>query len=99
LLRPELAFASHQCAIFSQNPKRINEITVGKIGRYLEVTRYKGYFLNRNNTKNSDCYMDAYFAGLWNPYEAQDHTTLKSRKGNVITFFGSPVLWVSKLHT
>jgi hypothetical protein len=31
--------------------------------------------------------------------EAQDNTTLKSRKGYVITFCGCPVLWASKLQT
>jgi hypothetical protein len=78
---------------------RIHEISVRKIGRYLQGTRDKGYFLNPNNTKNLDCYVDADFAGLWNPYEAQDPTTLKSRTGYVITFCGCPVLWASKLHT
>jgi hypothetical protein len=97
--RPELAFSSHQCARFSQNPKRIHEIAVRKIGRYLQGTRYKGYFLNPNNTNNLDCYVDADFAGLWNPDEAQDPTTLKSRTGYVITFCGCPVLWASKLQT
>jgi hypothetical protein len=95
--RPELAFASHQSARFSRNPKRINEITVRNIGRYLHGTRYTGYFLNPNNTKNLDCYVDADFSGLWNPDEAQDPTTLKSRTGYVITFCGCPVIWASKL--
>jgi hypothetical protein len=96
---PELSFASHQRARFSQNPKRIHEIAVRKIGRYLQGTRDKGYFLNPNNTKHLDCYVDADFAGLWNPDEAQDPTTLKSRTGYVITFCVCPVLRVSKLQT
>jgi hypothetical protein len=70
LSRPELAFASHQCTIFSQNPKRVHEIAVRKIGRYLQGTRDKRYFLNLNNTHNLDCYVDVDFAGLWNPDEA-----------------------------
>jgi hypothetical protein len=98
--RPELAFASQQCARFSQHPKRVHEIAVRKIGRYLQGTRDKGYFfLYPNNTKNLDCYVDADFAGLWNPDEAEDPTTLKSRTGYVITFCGCPVLWASKLQT
>jgi hypothetical protein len=75
--RPELAFVSHQCTRFSQNSERIHEIEVRKIRRYLQGTRDKGCFLNPNNTKNLDCYVDADFAGLWNPDEAQDPTTLK----------------------
>jgi hypothetical protein len=97
--RPELAFASHQCGRFSKKPKRIHEIAVRKIGRYLQGTRDKGYFLNPNNTNNLDCYVDADFAGLWNPNEAQDPTTLKSRTGYVIHFCGYPVIWASKLQT
>jgi hypothetical protein len=95
--RPELAFASHQCARFSQNPKISHEIAVRKIGRYLQGTRDRGYFLNPNNTKNLDCHGDADFAGLWNPDEAQDPTTFKSITGHAIAFYGCPVLWASKL--
>jgi hypothetical protein len=103
--RPELAFASHQCAIFSQNPKRVHEIAVRKSGIYLQGTRDKGYFLNSNNAKNLDCYVDADFAGLWNPDEAEDPTTLKSRTGYVIAFCGythgpiGMIAWPQKAHT
>jgi hypothetical protein len=31
--------------------------------------------------KNLDCYVDADFAGLWDPDEAEDPTTMKSRTG------------------
>jgi hypothetical protein len=41
--------------------------------------------------------VDADFAGLWNPDEAQDPTTLKSRTGYGITLYGCPVLWASEL--
>lgn len=43
--RPDIAFAVHQCARFSSNPKRVHEIAVRRIVRYLKGTKDKGYIL------------------------------------------------------
>ena len=43
--------------------------------------------------------MDAGFCGLHGYEDEQDPTSVKSRTGFVLTLFGCPVLWQSKLQT
>ncbi|MEL6804414.1 MAG: hypothetical protein AAFO91_11625, partial [Bacteroidota bacterium] len=62
--RPDLAYAVHQCARFSVNPREVHADAVRHIGRYLIQTRDKGLILNPT-TDSFDCYVDADFAGLW----------------------------------
>jgi hypothetical protein len=98
--RPDIAFAVHQCARFSQNPMRIHEIAVRRIVRYLHGTSDRGYILRpTSESHNLDCYVDADFAGLWDFEGSDDPNSVKSRTGYVITFANCPVLWVSKLQT
>jgi hypothetical protein len=98
--RPDIAFAVHQCARFSVDPKRIHEIAVRRIVRYLHGTRDKGYILRpASSSRTLDCYVDADFAGLWDLESSDDPNSVKSRSGYVITFATCPVLWVSKLQT
>jgi len=67
--------------------------------RYLKATRTQGYIINPSAEKRLDCYVDADFAGMWNPEDSDDPSSVKSRTGYVITFANCPVLWVSKLQT
>jgi hypothetical protein len=97
--RPDIAFAVHQCARFSSNPKRIHEIAVRRIVRYLKGTKEKGYILRPSTTRTLDCFVDADFAGLWSSELANDPISVKSRTGYVITFANCPILWSSKLQT
>ena len=46
-----------------------------------------------------DCYLDADFAGLYGHEDVQDPHCARSRTGFVITAFGCPVLWNSRLQT
>ena len=39
--RPDIAYALHQCARFSHNPKRCHEVGLKHISRYLQVLRIK----------------------------------------------------------
>ena len=99
--RPDISFATHQCARFSACPKLIHEIAVKRIVRYLKGTRDQGYKIASKLEKKVDCYVDADFCGMWNNADddGEDSTICRSRTGFVILFAGSPLLWSSKLQT
>jgi hypothetical protein len=97
---PDIAFSVHQCARFSVAPKRLHEIAVRRIVRYLKGTKDQGYILQPSSTHhNLDCYVDADFAGLWSSANSQDPISVKSRTGYIITFASCPVLWSSKMQS
>lgn len=98
--RPDIAFAVHQCARFSHDPKQSHAIAVKRILRYLKGTKDKGMILSpSNNDFEVNCYVDADFAGLWGVEYDQDPVCVKSRTGFLIMFMGCPLHWVSKLQT
>jgi hypothetical protein len=98
--RPDIAFAVHQCARFSVAPRRLHELAVRRIVRYLKGTRDKGYILTPSTSPpNLDCFVDADFAGTWTTATSHDPSSVKSRTGYVITFASCPVLWCSKLQS
>ena len=95
--RPELAFAVHQCARFSSNPRTSHAKAIRLIGKYLQGTKDRGIILSP--TEHSfESYVDADFCGLWNPETAMyDKMTSKSRTGFVINYAGCPLTWASRL--
>jgi len=97
--RPELAFAVHQCARFSSNPRTSHAKAIRMIGKYLQGTKERGIILNP--TQHSfESYVDADFCGLWNPETAMyDPMTSKSRTGFVIMYAGCPLTWASRMQT
>ena len=97
--RPDIAFAVHQCARFTHCPKRVHEVALKRIGRYLRGTKERGMIIRPSDDLKLDLYVDADFAGLWNSEDANDPTSVKSRTGYVITLGGVPVLWGSKLQS
>ena len=97
--RPDIAFAVHQCARFTHNPKRSHEKAVLQICRYLQGTKDKGLILKPTKSLSLECYADADFAGLYGVEDHQDPICVKSRTGYVITFASCPLLFVSKLQT
>ena len=97
--RPDCAFAIHQVARYTFEPKKSHEVAVKRIGRYLKGTMDKGLILDPSDDLSIDCYPDADFAGLWGHEHPQDPHCVKSRTGYVITLANCPVLWVSKLQT
>ena len=44
-----------------------------------------------------EVYVDADFAGNWDPKEYEDRDTARSRHGYIITYAGCPILWKSQL--
>jgi hypothetical protein len=63
--RPDIAFATHQCARFTHNPKKSHARAVKRIARYLIGTRDKGLKIKQSKELCVDCYCDADFAGLF----------------------------------
>ena len=97
--RADLAFAVHQCARFSANPKLSHERALKRIVRYLKGTKDKGIILSPDPKKGITCYVDADFAGGY-CNETKDHPiSVYSRTGYVLVYFGCPLIWVSKLQS
>ena len=46
--RPDIQFAVHQCARFSENPKKSHKIAAKRIVRYLHQTKDQGIILKPN---------------------------------------------------
>jgi len=97
--RPDIQFAVHQAARFSHCPKKSHAQAVKRIVRYLVGTADKGILFEPNLDEGLDTYVDADFAGLYGYEEEQDPVSVKSRTGYVLTLFGCPIIWASKLQT
>ena len=90
--RPEIAYAVHQCARFTHNPKASHAKAVKRICRYLKGTRDQGMILTPSKECLAvDCYVDADFAGQWNSEDPQDPLCVKSRTGYVLMVADCPV--------
>ena len=97
--RPDIAYAVHQCARFSANPKKSHALAIQHIVRYLVGTKDKGLLLNPAGTE-FNVYVDSDFCGTWDRATAgSDAMTAKSRSGHVITYANCPISWSSKLQT
>ena len=100
LTRPDISVSVHQCARFSESPKRSHAEAVKRIGRYLLAMRDKGLIIRPNTDWHFECWVDADFAGNWRPDDAHiDPMTSKSRSGWIVRFAGTPITWASKMQT
>ena len=63
--RPDISVSVHQCARFSENPRKSHAEAVKRIGRYLLHTRDKGLIIRPNDLWQFDCWVDADFVGNW----------------------------------
>ena len=98
--RLDISVSIHQCARFSESPKRSHAEAIKHIGRYLLATRDKGLVIQPNNDWHFDCWVDSDFAGNWCQADAHtDPMTSKSRSGWVVWFAGAPITWASKMQT
>ena len=71
-VRPNITMAVHQCARFSVDPKWSHELAVMRIGRYLLSSRDKGMIFTPDKEKGLEVFVDADFAGGWDPTTADD---------------------------
>ena len=98
--RLDISISVHQCARFSERPKRSHAEVVKRIGWYLLATRDKGLMIHPNNQWHFECWVDADFAGNWHQQDAHiDPMTSKSRSGWIVHFTGAPITLVSKMQT
>jgi hypothetical protein len=98
--RSDIAFANHQCARFSSDPRVPHGMAVKRIAMYLKKTLNQGTVIRPNNKELTlDCYCDADFAGLFAVEDPEDPRCTRSRTGFVITLGGTPVIWASRLQT
>ena len=70
--RPEIQFATHQLARFSENPKMSHEKAAKRVVRYLKGTLDEGMMLKPDHSQGLTCHADADFAGNWTPEQALD---------------------------
>ncbi|MGL5934409.1 MAG: Ty1/Copia family ribonuclease HI, partial [Cetobacterium sp.] len=96
--RPDIAYATHQIARFVSKPKIEHTKAVEWLTRYLMGTRNRGYIIKPDRSKSVEIYVDADFAGNWDPDLAGvDPDTARSRHGFVVFLAGVPLLWKSSL--
>jgi hypothetical protein len=98
--RPDIAYATHQLARFSSDPKESHGDAVIWLARYLKGTRDCGIILDPKKSDGLEVYADADFVGNWHKETAHlDIGTAKSRSGYIIQLFSCPLIWHSKLQT
>ena len=97
--RPDISYATHQCARFTENPKVEHGKAVRWIARYLKGTRNEGIIMQPKVSNDLELYVDADFAGNWVKTESSDRDTARSRHGYVVMYHGCPLLWKSQLQT
>ena len=96
--RPDIAYATHQIARFVSKPKIEHTEAVEWLTRYLIGTRNRGYIIKPDPNKSVEIYVDADFAGNWDPELAGvDPDTACSRHGFVVFLAGAHLLWKSSL--
>ena len=97
--RPDIAYATHQCARFTENPRVEHGQAVRWIARYLKGTINEGIIMTPIKDEDLRSYVDADFSGNWSKDEAGDRDSARSRHGYVIMYHGCPLLWKSQLQT
>ena len=98
--RPDITYATHQCARFTEYPRKPHAKAVEHIIKYLKRTKHQGILMKPDTTKSLEEDDDADFS--WNWYKdttIHDASTAKSRTGFIIMYVGCPILWCSKLQT
>ena len=99
--RPDISFATHQCARFAAAPKNSHSHAVRWLGRYLLHMKKKGIRFHPDITCGLEVFVDASFAGNRDKKDAQtgDRDTARSRHGYIILYCGCPLIWKPQLQT
>ena len=97
--RPDIAFAVHQCAGFSANPKRYHEEAVKHVCQYLYLTHDHGLICKPKPDGKLNAYCDSDFAGMWHKNTSHLCESILSCTEYVVMFCRCPILWASKLQT
>ena len=95
--RLDLAYSAHQAARFVEDPKLEDGEAVQWMGKYIHGTIGKGLLMTPKRDEGLEVFVDADFAGNWDPLDTTNRDTARSRHGYVITYHGMPILWKSQL--
>jgi hypothetical protein len=75
--RPDISFVVHQLVRFVTNPRESHGIAIKYLGQYLLHMLHKGITLNPKQPLELITYVDADFAGTWDPkHAANDPNTV-----------------------
>ena len=98
--RSDIAYITHQCARFAENPKESHAKAIRWLARYLKGTRDKGLIIKPKRDKGLEVYVDADFSGNWDPKAPEmDRDTARSRHGYIVMYQGCPIIWKSQMQT
>ena len=95
--RLDIAYAAHQCARFSSDPKIELVEAIEYIIAYLSVIEDKGIIMQPTSEYMLEVYNDEDFVGNWTA--KHDVSTAKLGTEFFITFAKFLILWTSKLQT
>jgi hypothetical protein len=98
-IHPDISMAVHQCARFCSRPKALHELTIKCIAHYLLATKDKGLVLTPNKSFVLEIFVDADFADHWHKEFSHLQDSLLSRMFFLVTFWGCPISWSSKLQS
>jgi hypothetical protein len=91
--RPEIAYAVHQCARFTSNPKQSHANAIKYLYRCSMATKDKGLILRPNVSRSFEVHINCDFAGNWVREDAMaDPSIAKSSTGYIISYGGCPVI-------
>ena len=98
--RSDIAYITHQCARFAEQPKQSHAKAIRWLARYLKGTRNKGLVIDPNPNSGLEVYVDADFSGNWDPKAPhKDKDTARSRHGYIIMYNKCPIIWKSQMQT
>jgi len=72
---------SHQCACFSADPKQEHADAIRWLARYLRGMHDKGTIFRPDPNRDLEVFVDADFAGNWDPKEYLDRDTARGNQG------------------
>ena len=97
--RPDIAYAAHQCARFTEDPRNKYAQSVRWLAKYLKGTRDKGLIINPNKHTGLEMFVDTDFSGNWKKEESHKIDSARSRYGYIIRYNSCPIIWNSQLQS
>ena len=95
--RSDISYATHQCARYTAEPKEEHAKAIRWLTRYLRGSRDKGMTFHPDPSLGLEVFVDADFAGNWDPLDTKNPDTARSRHGYIIRYLGCPITWKSQL--
>ena len=98
--RPDISYATHQCARFSIDSKKSHGDAVDYLCKYLLGTKDQEIIPDPDPRHSLKVYVNPDFSGNYQRTTAKDDvSTAKSRTGYVVQYCNCPIIWTSGLQT